>query len=47
MLRLIATIALVVCAAFFGANAQTFPSRQINLIVPFPPGAKRDGWREG
>ena len=42
MLRLIAATVLVVSAALFGAHAQTFPSRQINLIVPFPPGGSTD-----
>jgi tripartite-type tricarboxylate transporter receptor subunit TctC len=42
MLRFMAAAALVASAAIFGANAQTFPSRQINLIVPFPPGGSTD-----
>jgi len=41
MRKLIAAAAL---AAFtsLGAQAQTFPSRQITLIVPFPPGGSTD-----
>ena len=40
MRRLIVAIALAMVAS--AANAQTFPSRQITLIVPFPPGGSTD-----
>ena len=42
MRRLIAAAALAVIAGFTSAQAQTFPSRQITLIVPFPPGGSTD-----
>jgi len=42
MRRLIAAVALAVIAGFASAQAQTFPSRQITLIVPFPPGGSTD-----
>jgi len=42
MRRLIAAAALAVIAGFASAQAQTFPSRQITLIVPFPPGGSTD-----
>lgn len=41
MRQLIAAVALA-AAITFGAQAQTFPSRQITLIVPFPPGGSTD-----
>jgi tripartite-type tricarboxylate transporter receptor subunit TctC len=41
MRQLIAATALAVALAG-GAQAQTFPSRQITLIVPFPPGGSTD-----
>jgi tripartite-type tricarboxylate transporter receptor subunit TctC len=40
MKKFAAALALV-CFAF-GAQAQNFPSRQITLIVPFPPGGSTD-----
>ena len=44
MRRLLIVIGLVLCAfgAAANAEAQTFPSRTITLIVPFPPGGSTD-----
>jgi tripartite-type tricarboxylate transporter receptor subunit TctC len=41
MKKLIAAAALAVTTVC-GVHAQTFPSRQITLIVPFPPGGSTD-----
>ncbi len=41
MSRLIAALLMVVCAAA-SVQAQTFPSRPLSLIVPFPPGGSTD-----
>src|SRR5262252_7318918 len=42
MKRFLAPLALVLFACIGAAQAQTYPSRQITLIVPFPPGGSTD-----
>jgi tripartite-type tricarboxylate transporter receptor subunit TctC len=42
MRRLIVAMALAAFAGIFGVQAQTYPSRQITLVVPFPPGGSTD-----
>jgi tripartite-type tricarboxylate transporter receptor subunit TctC len=42
MRKLIVAIALTIFAAVAGVQAQTYPSRQITLVVPFPPGGSTD-----
>ncbi len=42
MRELIVAIALALCAAVASAHADTFPSRPITLIVPYPPGGSTD-----
>jgi len=41
-LKLMVALALALCAAVSAAYADTFPSRPITLIVPFPPGGSTD-----
>src|SRR4030081_3520 len=42
MRKLIVAIALAVFAGIADAQAQTYPSRQITIVVPFPPGGSTD-----
>src|SRR5215212_5346222 len=42
MMKLIGVVALAMMAGLAGAQAQSFPSRQITLVVPFPPGGSTD-----
>jgi len=42
MIKLIGVVALAMMAGLAGAQAQSFPSRQITLVVPFPPGGSTD-----
>jgi len=42
MRNLIAAVALALCASLASAQADTFPSRTITLIVPYPPGGSTD-----
>ena len=42
MRKLIIAIALTAFAGIAGVQAQTYPSRSITLIVPFPPGGSTD-----
>jgi len=42
MRKVLVAIALVVFAGIASAQAQNYPSRQITLIVPFPPGGSTD-----
>src|SRR5450631_207267 len=42
MSRFLVTLVLAITAGIGGAQAQSYPSRQITLVVPFPPGGSTD-----
>src|SRR4029453_14708087 len=42
MKKFVAAMALALVASNAAVQAQTYPSRQITLVVPFPPGGSTD-----
>ncbi|MFL5061352.1 MAG: Bug family tripartite tricarboxylate transporter substrate binding protein, partial [Xanthobacteraceae bacterium] len=42
MIKLIVAAALAAFAGIMDAHGQTYPSRTITLVVPFPPGGSTD-----